>query len=397
MIHHAIELQKQAHKRRLVGFSAMAAIGLMFAAIVVNSFWASAARRGAEALEVHSLDVLLVAGHLETTVNGAMRGERGFLITGDPGFLQPYDEGRARSLSLVRRLRALARDNPEQLRNLVLVENRLDTYLAVLGRVVALEESGRHGEAVATIRSGVDRRQIVALGAAIDRIEVVERRLLAMRAAASAAADARTDAYDYLIAAAGAVLMALLAAAILSAARAHRLSLGLTEELQRLASTDMLTGLPNRRQLMAAIETEVLRAGRSGRPLSLALLDIDHFKSVNDRHGHPAGDAVLQQVADVLREVTRGGDVLGRFGGEEFAILMPETTIEQALLAGERLRAAIARCIMAFPRSGSGRVTISTGVARLTDGEACDQLISRADAALYEAKAGGRNLVRLAA
>jgi diguanylate cyclase (GGDEF)-like protein len=106
---------------------------------------------------------------------------------------------------------------------------------------------------------------------------------------------------------------------------------------------------------------------------------------------------VLCQVAEVLREVTRGGDVLGRFGGEEFAVLMPETEIEQAQWASERLRKAIEGREMRFPGGGSGHVTVSTGVALLAGDEDCDQLVSRADAALYQAKAGGRNLVRLAA
>ncbi len=99
----------------------------------------------------------------------------------------------------------------------------------------------------------------------------------------------------------------------------------------------------------------------------------------------------------MLREVTRGGDVLGRFGGEEFAVLMPDTGIEQAQWASERLRKAIEGREMHFPEGGSGYVTVSAGVALLGGDEHCDHLVSRADAALYEAKANGRNLVRLAA
>ena len=148
---------------------------------------------------------------------------------------------------------------------------------------------------------------------------------------------------------------------------------------------------------MAGMDTEVLRATRAGRPLSLALLDVDRFKAINDTHGHPVGDEVLRVVADELRKVTRGGDLLGRFGGEEFAIIMPETDIDQAQLACERLRRAVAGRTLHYPNGTSGRVTISSGVALLAGAEGCDHLVSRADKALYEAKAGGRNLVRLAA
>src|SRR5207253_4861760 len=129
----------------------------------------------------------------------------------------------------------------------------------------------------------------------------------------------------------------LMAYAGFGAAIGHRKAIELTEQLQLMATTDALTGLPNRRSLMARMEQEVSRAQRSGRPLSLALLDVDRFKAINDSHGHPAGDAVLQAVADELRRVTRGGDVLGRFGGEEFAVVMPETNLKQARWACERL------------------------------------------------------------
>src|SRR5436190_450753 len=133
----------------------------------------------------------------------------------------------------------------------------------------------------------------------------------------------------------------------------------------RMATTDALTNLPNRRSLMTGMELEVARAERSGRPLSLALLDVDRFKLINDTHGHPAGDAVLQAVADELRKITRAGDILGRFGGEEFAIVMPETDLKQARWACERLRKAIARRIMHFPNGTAGHITISSGVALL--------------------------------
>ena len=394
MIDQAAHMHKVARGRRFVGFGVMAAIGLMVAVIIANSFSAAAERRRAEALQLHTLDVLLVAGRLETAVNAALRGERGYLITGERDFLEPYFHGHAESLRRVRELRDLTRDNPAQQRHMAAVERCLAAYLTAIARLVTLEEAGRHAQAVAAVRSGVGRRQIGDFLAALDRIEAEERRLLDLRRAASRHADARTDLYNYILAGVGGLLMVLLGIAVVSAARAHRHALDLAVELQRLATTDALTGLPNRRQLMAALETEARRANRTRRPLSLALLDVDHFKSVNDRHGHPAGDAALREVAAVLREVTRGGDVLGRFGGEEFAVLMPETSIAQAEQAAERLRAAIERRPMPFP---GGRVTVSTGVALLAGGEGGDQLVSRADAALYEAKAGGRNLVKLAA
>jgi diguanylate cyclase (GGDEF)-like protein len=390
-------LERKARKRRLFGLFAMVAIGLLFAAMIVNSFRVAAEERRAEARHIHTLDVLLVAGHLETAVNKALRGERGYQLTGNRSYIETYLEGGSDAVRLSRDLHSLTRDNRLQQRNMVAVDARLEAFLASLSRLVVLEEAGRHEEGVASVRGGMGRRQISDFLAALNRIETEERRLLTLRRAESLRADARTVTYNWLLSSAGALMLALLAAAVISAAEAHRRLIDLTAELRHLASTDVLTGLPNRRQLMAAMETEIRRAGRTGRPLSLALIDIDHFKRVNDRHGHPSGDAVLCEVAEVLREVTRGGDLLGRFGGEEFAVLMPETGIEQAQWASERLRKAIEGREMRFPAGGSGHVTVSTGVALLGGDEHCDHLVSRADAALYEAKASGRNLVRLAA
>lgn len=390
-------LSSHARKRRYFGLAALAAIGLLLALIIGNTFAAADQRRDAERWYVHSFDVLLAAGDLRTSIHGALRGERGYLLTGDRTFLTPYYEGRDQSRRLTWRLRGLASDNEAQLRQLDAIDRELGVYLATLGHLIALEEAGRHDSAVALVRAGVGRRHVIDLLARVERFEAEERRLLAGRQAASAAADRHTQRQNVIIAIIGALLMALVVGAVLSATRAHKRALELASELQRLATTDALTGLPNRRQLMLAMETEVRRAERSGRSLALALLDVDHFKAVNDTHGHPAGDEVLRCVAEELRRVTRGGDVLGRFGGEEFAVLMPETGFDQARQAGERLRAAIAKRTIHYPDGTIGRVTVSAGVALLAGDEGCDHLISRADAALYEAKADGRNLVRLAA
>jgi len=394
---HISQLQRKARRGRRIGLCALLAIGLMFGAIVVNAFRATAERRQAEALQVHTLDVLLTAGRLETAVNEMMRGERGYLITGDRAFLQPYFEGRTLSFRLLRALQHATRDNVWQQGNLIAAERRLRIYVGTVDRLVALEAAGRRAEAVAAVRAGAERSQIFAFLGSLGRVQAEEQRLLALRSAHATAADARDTRSNYIIAILGILMFTLLTGAVVGAARAHRRTLELTEELERLATTDALTGLPNRRHLMAAMEAEVRRAARAGRPLSLALLDVDRFKAINDTHGHPVGDEVLRVVAEELRKVTRGGDLLGRFGGEEFAIIMPETDIDQAHLACERLRQAIAMRIMNYPNGTSGRVTVSSGVAVLAGGEGCDHLVSRADGALYEAKADGRNLVRLAA
>ena len=397
MLDRAIVLRKQAGRRRLVSLCALIAIATLFTLIIVNGFRVTEQGREAGRWQRHSLDVLLVTGRLETAVNEALRGERGYLLTNDRDFLAPYFRGRTQSRQLLLRLQRLTRDNPVQRAQLTDLAARLRTYIATIDQLVRLQAEGRRNEAVAAVGARMGRDQIADFLRSLSQVEEEERRLLAERSRLSAVAEASADRYNYIMAAAAVIVVLLMAYAGFGAAIGHKKAIALTEELQRMATTDALTGLPNRRKLMEGMDLEVARAERSGRPLAFALLDVDRFKTINDTHGHPAGDAVLQAVADELGRVTRTGDLLGRFGGEEFAIVMPETTLEQARWACERLRKAIAARTMHYPDGTVGRVTISSGVALLAGKEGPDHLISRADGALYRAKEDGRDLVRLAA
>ena len=160
-------------------------------------------------------------------------------------------------------------------------------------------------------------------------------------------------------------------------------------ELERLSVTDALTGLYNRRYLMGTLASEAQRSRRLRRPFSVLLADVDHFKQYNDTQGHPAGDAALVKVADILRKQTRAVDCVARYGGEEFLVVLLETTVTTAALVAERIRARVA----AEPFDG-GRMTISIGVAECpAHGDTPESLIAGADAALYEAKDGGRDRV----
>jgi diguanylate cyclase (GGDEF)-like protein len=178
------------------------------------------------------------------------------------------------------------------------------------------------------------------------------------------------------------------------------------EQLTRLATTDALTGLANRRHLLAELEKELRRTGRSGRPLSVLMIDLDRFKGINDRHGHAIGDAVLVAVAARCQARLRAIDLCGRVGGEEFVVLLPEADARGATNTAERLCADLAGTPI-DTTIGPLRVTISIGVATHQPqdpqpDEATDEdvtlraqlLLQRADDALYRAKAGGRNCVR---
>jgi two-component system, cell cycle response regulator len=162
-------------------------------------------------------------------------------------------------------------------------------------------------------------------------------------------------------------------------------------ELERLATIDDLCGMPNRRALDAELHRQVARSERSGRPFAVLVADVDHFKRVNDEHGHAAGDEVLREVARRMQGRVRRGDVVGRWGGEEFMVLLPDTDAATAESVAEALRLGIA----AEPAAGVP-VTTSFGVAAW-DRESAQSLVDRADLALYEAKAAGRDRVHAAA
>lgn len=165
------------------------------------------------------------------------------------------------------------------------------------------------------------------------------------------------------------------------------------EALERLACVDGLTGLNNRRHFLTLAESEWSRFQRYQRPLALLMIDIDFFKSVNDTYGHDAGDAVLKAVAESLHRSKRSSDIAGRLGGEEFALILPEATLDRAIAAGERYRTLIAgRPIIAMGRQISVTVSIGVGVAE-TGMCGFEDLLKRADVALYEAKNSGRNRV----
>jgi len=176
----------------------------------------------------------------------------------------------------------------------------------------------------------------------------------------------------------------------------HSREIALTEaqRARELAATDPLTGLANRRRVMSTLDKMVIQARRYSQPLSLIVLDIDHFKGVNDTHGHPQGDRVLQQIAGIAMRQARDTDLVGRVGGEEFVWAVPGADASFARIMAERLRQAIA--------AGSSvgdvpAVTASIGFAELDHQDTALTLFARADKALYDAKNAGRNRVRIAA
>lgn len=165
-------------------------------------------------------------------------------------------------------------------------------------------------------------------------------------------------------------------------------------ELEKQAHSDFLTGLFNRRYFLEKAEAELVRSQRYESDLSMLMIDVDYFKKINDAYGHKAGDVVLQMIANIFQSTLREVDIAGRLGGEEFAVLLPETCIDEALDVAERLRSKIAETNVLIDHALHVSVTISIGVStKLSPNEDLDDLLCRADLGLYEAKAGGRNIV----
>jgi diguanylate cyclase (GGDEF)-like protein len=165
--------------------------------------------------------------------------------------------------------------------------------------------------------------------------------------------------------------------------------------LQQLSITDPLTGLANRRQLGDRLAAAWQRGLHTGDQVTVAMIDVDHFKLYNDRYGHPAGDACLRRVAAAAAAAVRGNDLVARYGGEEFAILLHCDDLEAARRTAERVRAAVETLEVPHEKSSTGRVTVSVGVAAMVPSPdtSPEHLIEAADAQLYRAKRGGRNRV----
>lgn len=177
---------------------------------------------------------------------------------------------------------------------------------------------------------------------------------------------------------------------------AHRELANLRDEFMRVRQEsllDPLTGISNRRAFDQALEAAVKTQAREGQPMCLLLLDVDHFKRINDLHGHAIGDAVLKWFAKILKETVRGNDQVARYGGEEFAVLLADTSLSSARIVAENIRRRSAGQNLRVGQCAIGKVTCSIGVAALASGWDVRQWVAKADGAMYKAKDAGRDKV----
>jgi len=166
-----------------------------------------------------------------------------------------------------------------------------------------------------------------------------------------------------------------------------------TQQLVWLANTDPLTGLKNRRAFTEAAQAQILQCQRYPYPIAALIIDIDHFKSINDRYGHPVGDQAIQRVTASITHTLRVSDIIGRIGGEEFAVLLPHTDAAAARVSAERIRLAVESIEIVILNAKPLRLTVSVGIALYQPTLTLDNLLMHADKALYRAKNTGRNRV----
>ena len=386
-----------SRRRHVFGFGALVALALMLVAISLNALHASQVRKEAGQWRAHTLNVMLAAEAARATIYEMILDGAGYQITRDPAVLSRYDKARAAAPRSLLTLKELTRDSAAQQANIAVAQARLDRLLTHVDGAHAAIRQDAQAEAARQVDRSIQGQEVETLIAAIATVASQERNLLRQREVALVRAQTVSELAQLALVVIGLVFLGVVGWAGVTASRARMRTLEVEGLLRRAATTDELTGLLNRRAFLAALDTEITRSRRSGSPLALALIDLDHFKSVNDRFGHAGGDEVLRRFADTAREAMRTTDVIGRLGGEEFAVLMPDTDQVQSGIAGERLRDAVARRRVVLSTGGLAPVTISVGVAHYRAGEERDRLIIRADEALYEAKDSGRNRTRLAA
>ena len=369
-------------------------LALLLAGASWSAWRSSVERSAAEQRQDHTLQVLIETDRLRSAALQQIRGGRGYLLTGRQMFLRPHISGKRQAEMAHARLASLLADNPRQVLRVRALGTDLAHLRLVVDSMVARASEGRQADALQLMRSGSDRDAIEAIMRTLDDLQASERAELAQRTATAKQRAIANERYQYLLAAIGLLLLALSIVTTIYVRRALERERLARRELQHFAMTDALTALPNRRSFMKELDRAIERAqAKPDRTLSLAIFDIDHFKRINDRFGHPAGDAVIKDVGKRAKQALRKRDLVCRIGGEEFGVILPNANLAAATAICERLRQAIAGnpvvredAIIAF--------TASIGIAEFQAGDEADHLLTRADVALYDAKTGGRNQVR---
>jgi diguanylate cyclase (GGDEF)-like protein len=342
----------------------------------------------------HTHDVLT---QLEGTATGVTKAEtelRGFLLTDQESYLAPYSAGLTETRRRLEAVRRITADSPSQQARVEKLEPLILHRLDLLDALLKIGHDQGFGAArrILTFDQGPQYLEEIRQG--IQEMEHEEQELLASRFAQQESSSRRLQWMVVLSCAAALFLLGVSMAVVFH--DLHTVETAFRKAKYNVAH-DTLTGLASRQSLMVQLDFAIAHAVHSGQPLSVCICDIDQFKSINDTHGHAAGDEILASFGKLVRGSIRNGDIAGRLGGDEFCIVLPNTAGDRAGPLVERLRERWERLEYRSPEGGAFSVTASFGVVQHIEQKSAKALLHTADKALYCAKGEGRNRIHLVA
>ena len=344
----------------------------------------------------HTHKVQTMVESVLSQLKDAETGQRGYLLTNNLSYLEPYESSIKKLHDILDRAKNLTIDNPIQQEHINQIEILSNQKLAELKETIELNKAGNITDAIEVVMTNHGKHTMDDIRAIIHDMHVEEEQLLLIRQQES---DSAIKAATLIILFGSILAFSLIVfIAIIIVRDTNRYIIErkqAEEKLKYMATHDPLTKLNNRNELIRYLKNETLRASRYKHDLSVFMLDIDYFKSINDTHGHLNGDEVLYTFANILQNSIRNSDYVARYGGEEFFIILPETSLTKAKELAERLRSKIAE--YQFPIS-DGKVlslTTSIGIATFPEhAQTGEKLLEAADSAVYAAKKAGRNQVK---
>lgn len=391
-----IEKVDQLHGKAHYFVASIALMGTLLVGSSVIAWQSSEEQQRLSVANTQTLRILRAAGEVRVATLDTLRGERGYLLTGEAAELEPYFAGRrqlAQSLDELDRY-TTGRDEQDNINSL---RHDAGSFLRSVDEIVHMARSGQIDQARVAVSHSGTQRGILAIDRVVGSIIRNERaRLFELRDHVERVTRTLLR-FVYLMTFAGLCLLVLAVLSAVAMRRSSQRERVYRDELRRRAETDELTGVANRREILAYLDKRIAEARRLGTPLSFAVFDIDNFKRVNDTYGHAVGDEAIRHVVTHAQGATRINDRIGRMGGEEFGVVLPKSSEDNAYVVCERMLGRLRANSFAVSVDLHLTVTISTGIASLTDDDDAASLIERADKALYEAKRNGRDQVKMAA
>lgn len=337
------------------------------------------------------------AEELLSQLKDAETGQRGFLLTGDPSYLKPYEQSLTAIPKLIKLTKEISQDIPIQRQYINQLESLVQQKLHELSETIQLHKDSKISEALLIVKSNAGKKIMDDIRETViemnSQVEVLQAQRLNEVGEMAAPLKRVITVSDLLLL----IVLLLIALLMMSETSRHELNtLASKKKLEFSSTHDELTELYNRRALGLRLNDVIDSAIRYRRSLSLLLLDIDHFKLVNDTYGHLVGDLVLKRIATVLEYSVRKSDTAARFGGEEFVVILTETALSEAKQFAENLRKAIEEQSIRIDNGDEISVTVSIGLASFPEhAKTSEALLNNADFAMYAAKIAGRNQIKI--